>query len=193
MSSTKPGDVNKIAQTAEAIAENHINDPAAASAVENSSPEIVTLSTGVRLEIYTGMSLGGLADIDGRFPDPPVPIIEIDGRNVENPSSPTYITAKNANDRAKGLAVVDMIVLLCTRLASFPDDLDGPDSPEWEEKLELMGYVVKGRLGRYLHWVKLVAAPGDVDWGRLTAAAARRLGVLEEDVQRALGTFPDNS
>lgn len=189
MSSEKPGEVDSIIQAAELMAEDHIDSAPSAPL----PPEQVTLSSGVVLEVYTGMSLSAINDIDERFPDPPVPVIEKDGRKIENPASPSYQKQLERNGKRKGIAVVDSIIILCTRLVSSPPDIDDPDSEVWAEKLELLGYAQpKGRLGRYLLWVKLVAAPTDQDWAMLASAAARRVGVREEDVQQALATFPDN-
>lgn len=190
MSSVEPGEVNSIIKAAESMA-----DSAASTAPSTPvAPERIALSSGVVLEVFAGMSLNAINDIDSRFPTPSVPIVEIDGRKVENPDSPTYKKMVDLNERKKGLAVVDSIIILCTRLVSRPDGIDDPESDEWAEKIELLGYAQpRGRMGRYLLWVKLVAAPSDQDWAKLASAAARRVGVREEDVQQALATFPDNS
>lgn len=188
--SSKSGDTDSIIRAAESMAEDNVGSSPSTQA----APERVVLSSGVVLEVFTGISLSAMNDIDVKFPDPPVPIVEVDGREVENPDSPTYKAEFARIGRMRGLAVIDAMIILCTRFISKPPDLDDPESEEWLEKLELLGYETpKGKLGRYLMWVKLQAAPTDSDWADLSAAAARRVGVREEDVQRALAQFQGDS
>lgn len=151
--------------------------------------ELVTLSTGVVLEVYAGVSLQRLLDLDTMFPDPPVPQFMFEGRMQDNPNSPSYQQAVKENQTKKSLAAIESVIVLSTRVHSIPAGIPSPDSEEWIETLDVLGYKSNTRISRYMQWVKLKAAPSDSDIAALSASAFRKLGVREEDVSQALDGF----
>jgi hypothetical protein len=187
MSSVKPGNQGRVLKVVEKITEGV--ETAAQSEMGN---DLITLSTGVVLEVFAGAPIGRLMDIDRLIKDPPVPVVEIDGRDVENPASPTYQAAMRDVQNERGIAAIDSIVVLCTRVHSVPEGILNPEDPEWAETLEVLNYGTPGKVSRYLLWVKLKAAPTDNDWVAVTSAAMRKAGIREEDVSAALDGFRDN-
>lgn len=152
--------------------------------------ETFELKTGVvlRLHPFSGLTLETL---ELRFPDPKVPKVhdEHTGREIENPMHPDYLKALEVAKSKRALAALDAIVGIGTTLDSLPDGMKGPDSQDWKDRLDLLGYepaFIESDLKRYVEWIKLVAAGDGDGWEQLTIRCLRLSGVPEVDVDNAL-------
>lgn len=179
-------DIKKVIEVAEG-AEDHPVAP---------SDGTVTVSTGV---VFGTRKIPSTAfgDLLTRFPDPKVPKIPDPerGRVLENPAHPDYIQAKQENETRRSMAALDLAIIRGTECISAPEGMLKQDDPDWLEQMELLGYgdITTKKAGRYLLWVKFIAAPDDADVAKLLQTVMRRMGVLESDVQNAFNSFPNKA
>jgi hypothetical protein len=76
-----------------------------------------------------------ISDVSNRIPDPEIPVWhdpEYD-RDVQNPSDPAYLSAKEEVDRKRGEAMIDATVMFGIDL---PDGV--PPTEKWLPKLEFL-------------------------------------------------------
>jgi len=103
------------------------------------------------------------------------------------------------------MSVIDIMILLGTKVKSVPKGMSGPDSKEWKEELAAILRTRGWRRDKiaelsqeevYVFWVKYRAAPlattEETDVGLITTAIGRLSGVAEEDVKDAIDTFRDS-
>ena len=157
----------------------------------------LTLSTGVVIGINR-ISPMVFQEVENRFQDPPVPKVydEQRGRELENPAHPAYLAELKRVRDAKAIAALDAVAALGTYLISIPPGFEGPDTEEWMEKMDFLGYdhhLISRKLTRYLAWLKMVGAPDvEADWNNISIAVLRKSGVTEGDVQSAIASFRDS-
>lgn len=163
--------------------------------LEPRDSDLVTLSNGIVIRIkpvpplllmYAGAGL--------QRPKPPVYFDEKKGREVENPADPDYIEAREAFDRRSNRMAMDVLMLTGTAIEHLPLGVPDPQDDEdtgWIEVLEEIGMGVDRRSvpSRYMWWLRTIALTDLEDLNTLSAAVGRRVGVREEDVQRAAESF----
>lgn len=159
----------------------------------------ILLSTGVVLEAKKFNPMA-IQEIAKRFPDPPVPYIYDDakGRKEYNPQDPDYLEAKTAAASDRGLASIDTMIALGTKLCAevpLPKDVEPIDSNDWIETLQVIGieFDTSKKAMRYLMWVKYVACPDSKDLMLLAEKVQKVMGVSEEGVATAINSFPDQT
>lgn len=154
--------------------------------------DIFTMENGVKLRIKNGSPLAFnqiLREGNAAKPRPPVVWIEEKGREEENPNDPDYINALLQYESELGLRALHACFPICTELLSCPDDVMKPDDPDLAELIETMGLQpAKGRYGRYVQWLELIACSAN-DLEELGNTVLRRIGVKEEDVAEAAQRF----
>lgn len=171
---------------------------AALSTKAESSPEVYTLSTGVRVRLLPVNSMLIQAAM-GRIKDPEVPIFkdEAQGREYANPSDPHYQNQLEEAARDRGYARLNTVILWGVEL------VDGlPDDEGWLYKLQLMArqgvidlsdFDLDNPIDKEFAYKKFVAI-GD----ELTSDGANRdLNLIlnrgmvsEEAIEEASDTFP---
>lgn len=167
------------------------------------SPDLVTLSNGIRLGIR---SVPGffMRDALRRMPAPEVPKVFIDERNVweENESDPAYIAAfskwlVDLNEVSINLAItVGTSTIKAGKFAPLvehlPEDIPAWDDDVWVDMVQAVTTIVieERPQARYLAWLRYVALERESDVELLSKAVGRKSGILSRDVEAALQTFP---
>jgi hypothetical protein len=111
-----------------------IKDTAKKLASGQGESQIVTLSTGVVVEL-TPVSSSLVEEMKSSIKMPPVPVVWIEAkeREEENPNDPRYIDAVQDVERRRADAIFDA---LCTFGVELVDGL--PDDDLWIKKLRLL-------------------------------------------------------
>ena len=166
----------------------------------------VTVSTGV---VFTVNEVPQfiMSDIRREFKEPKVPIWynEDTGRREPNPNNPQYKADHNEYLLNLSMSIIDIMILLGTKVKSVPKGIVKPNSEEWKKELAT---ILRTRSWSrdeiaelsqeevYVFWVKYRAAPlataDETDVGLITTAIGRLSGVAEEDVKDAIDTFRDS-
>lgn len=153
----------------------------------------VTLSTGVVLRIkpVSPFLLQTIKSAQEKA-KPRVPVWHNteDDRDEENPSDPAYLEAVRAWNSELGDKVYSALIAYGTETDAIPDGLPGPNDDSWMEGLQAIEIPVPstGR-GRYIAWVKYIAAVTGEDTANVNLACLRALGLAEEDVAKAAASF----
>lgn len=152
---------------------------------------IVTLSTGVVLE---GLRVSPwlLAEQQSKLKEPKVPkvFIEAKGREEENPNDPTYLAEVEEYYAKQREAGINAALWMGTRLATVPDGMSRPEANEWVEQVEALGIEVpKVKPGRYVAWLKYIAAVSREDMAQITRLGYLAMGTTEEAVAVAMESF----
>ena len=169
------------------VAEQIENTP-----VDNAS---IVLSTGVVLKARAVSTLV-ITDLTRRLTKPTVPTVynKDIGRDEENPFSPEYVGKMEKWEADVSSGMIDTFILLGTELVSIPKGMPGADGKEWREDMELLGIEISSsKKHSYLLWIKYVAAPSQNDISEIITAVSRLSGVIEEDVDEAVDTFPGDA
>ncbi len=151
-----------------------------------------TLKSGVvlKLESPSPMALKDALDAMGKEPEVPKVWIEEKDREELNESDPDYQFALMAWQAEAVTRALNVFILTGTSEESRPDGMEGPEEDEFRETLEALQIPVAPSIkGRYLQWVKYVAAKDKEDLQALSLELGRRAGTSEEDVQLALDSF----
>ncbi len=154
---------------------------------------VITVSTGVQFHLkqpnlWLLMTL--LKQLDKE--EPLVPMIDReDGRQEENPTSPTYQAALAMHRAHKSERMYELAIASGTEIGELPEGFSGVDDKEWEEVPRLIGIeIATDRLPRYIQWVKYNACPAPSDIKLLLEPVLQLMGIKEEEVDEALGRFP---
>lgn len=166
---------------------------AAAALKGDNKSGLVELSSGVKL---TPIQIPNMIymEVMSRFSRPSVPRFfnEDTGREEENPNHPDYTAAVEKWQTEMSKAVIDLMIVFGTEFHSCPDSAEGPNSKKWQRRLNAAGISVPDdEFGRYLLWVKTIAAPKNEDMELIMLEVGRLSGVVENDVQDAVGSFRD--
>lgn len=158
-----------------------------------SDDNILTLSTGVKLEVFKPVLLvirEVERQINASKPQPPKIWREDKETHEENPNSPEYLEALQAwqadgIERQFGIAVITG-----TKINFVPENIPALESEDWQGVLSILGSELgKTKQERYLQWIKYVAAPDTLDFFSITARVMSLLGIKEEEVASAVETF----
>lgn len=161
----------------------------AVRARQGSDEEIVTLSTGIRARLVP-VSASLVQDAASRVEDPPVPMWYNPDKEREepNPADPDYLRKLERADQRRGVAAIDVLVVMGVEL------VDGvPDDDRWLNKLKLLerqghvdltGYDLEDALDREFVYKKYVAV-GNEDYATIMQFS----GVGEGEVRRARRSF----
>jgi hypothetical protein len=153
----------------------------------------VTLSTGVVLRIkpVSPFLLQTIKSAQEKA-KPRVPVWHNteDDRDEENPSDPAYLEAVRAWNSELGDKVYSALIAYGTEPETVPDAVPKAESDDWSEGLQAIEVSVpaKGR-GRYIAWVKYIAAITGEDTAAINLACLRAMGLAEEDVAKAAASF----
>lgn len=158
----------------------------------NHTEHIRTLPSGVQVRI-TPVSTALLDEVTSRIKDPDVPMWRNDakGRDEPNPDDPKYIAQLADQNRKRGIAIMDAMVMFGVEL------IDGlPSDNTWLTKLQFMakrgyvnleGYDLNDDLDLEFLFKRFVAVDTE------TLAAIGELSALtQEDVERAEDAFKSN-
>lgn len=126
-----------------------------------------------------------------RLPSPPNVWIEAKQRNEVNPNDPSYIDALAEAHKARLSAVQRVLLALGVEIVSVPDDMDGPDTDEWWQRLEATGITIRhdSPVMRQLEWLEMVALNNTMDAALTFARAAATYGLFEEEVRASVEFF----
>jgi len=147
--------------------------------------ETVILSTGVILELkeIPPMIMQEI-NKQAQKNKPKVPVVEIaeKGRKEENPNDPDYQRDMQLWEADLALKGIDGAILYGTSVSHVPDEIPKLEDVSWSEDIEIVGLDVpiKGK-GRYLSWIKFVAAPTTEDLEILMTACTNMVGVTDRD------------
>lgn len=124
-----------------------------------------------------------------KAPRPPKVFIEDKGREEENPNDPEYLLAIDEYERARGVAIMDVMVMLGLEL------IDGlPEDDAWLTKLRFLSkrgqinlddYDLDDPIEREFVYKRFVISPSWV-LTKITEAS----GISPEEVDSAEATFP---
>ncbi len=160
--------------------------------------EPVYLSTGVLARIVP-VSAALLDEAQSSVPIPKVPTWynKDKERDEENPNHPDYLAAIDTAERKRNMASIDVMIMFGVVLVDQNgDEVGAPKDNSWLSKLIFMdkrGVISLGdvdfddELEREFIYKKYVAV-GVPDIFMIT----RRVGIDEEEVQKALNSFRDN-
>ena len=154
---------------------------------------IVTTSVGVVFKTKP-VALGLLQDIQKKYnklkPKPPVYFIESKGRAEPNPDDIGFQEAKSEWEVAFIMAQMDALLLLGTELLNVPKGVPIQTEDSWMDICEILDIEIpKSPKGRYLLWVKYVAAPATTDIQALSLAIGKKTGVSDAEVETAMDRF----
>lgn len=153
---------------------------------------IVILSTGVRARVHA-VAMGLIEACTGQVEDPKIPIWHNPDkdRDEENPSDPEYLRQLNQVNKQRYRAVEDAMVMFGVEL------VDGvPPKEEWMPRLEVLrrrgaidlsGFDLEDSVDLEFVYKRFIAV-GAPDLNLIRAA-----GVSEEEIQRALESFPGSA
>lgn len=154
----------------------------------------VTLSTGVVLQLRAPSSwafVEAQRQIDKMRPKPPTHFNEVKGREEPNEADPEYIVALGQWERDLIERLYEVGVVTGTSIADEGDlPIPGPESEELEGLLETLRIEMsRSQKGRYLQWLKYMAAPTTEDMTKIIIPLLRMSGTLEADVALATESF----
>lgn len=161
---------------------------------KDADPDIVTLSTGIKLRLRPYGRLP-IADMYKRFPAPEPPRITDEERGIveENRQDPDWLEAMQVWMVERWGAVRDYMLMVGTAVEYLPDGVYGPDDDDWLIIAETIQYPVDLRKPtRYLAWLKVIAIPTDEDMLTVVTQLQGLGGVTEEHVAAAAALFRGN-
>lgn len=103
-------------------------------AAQEGSSQIVTTPSGVRVRLMP-VSTALIEEVSGRITDPEVPMWHnsVKDRDEPNPDDPNYLKLVEKTNRARGVAVMDALVMFGLEL------VDGvPEDTSWLKKLRFL-------------------------------------------------------
>lgn len=160
--------------------------------------DVIKLSTGILARVLP-VSPNLVDEAMASVEDPPIPVVKKeDGTEYENPDHPAYERALAKANKQREQAAMDALVMFGVTLVDADgNEIGAPEDNEWVEKLQflarrgrldLAGIDFTNELDRDFMYKRHVAiAAMDI------MAITKRSGLREEDVQRALNSFPDNA
>lgn len=161
----------------------------------NTDENQIVLSNGVVFELneFPREQIARINQkIHDEYPEPVVPLVWIEdqGREEPNASDPDYLTDLTTwqirlTDRVVGALCFDAL-----ELVHKPEDLPGPDSPEFRDFLKIVHNEepFETPRARYVQWVQYRAIPGK-DMMYFSRRLLQLAGVPEEDVRVIEATF----
>lgn len=170
---------------------------AAVKAVEAPStpPTHIVLSNGVSFKLQpVPPLLVRRAQANVTFPEVPIVFNEEQGRAIENPLDPDYMRRVEQAREAENEAVMNVMMLVGTRVDQIPEGIEHPESNVWVETLTEVGVLEEGftfrsDTQRRLAWMRMVAIPTVTDLNNLVMAVGRLTGVTEQAVASAVDSF----
>lgn len=164
----------------------------AAAAAENKPIKEFTLSNGIVLSIKAvpPQALRAAASKE-KAPKPPTVYIEDKGREEPNPNDPDYLDSLLVYQANQVYRVVNVMMLLGTKILHLPEDILHPDSDEWYEPLQALDIDVplENKSVRYLSWLRLYAIETAYDMRDIMQLLTVKSGVTEIEVQKAVDAF----
>ncbi len=155
---------------------------------------IYHLTNGVKLRVDGVVAPLLLKDIatmaGGEEPKPPVVFIEAKERDEPNPDDPSYVAEHTLWVAETSIRLFKALATSLTKLESYPEDMIGPESEEFEEMVKAVG-LTPARPGhqRYIQWLSYVAMTDREELKKLSAVLMRQSGAREEDVAEAQELF----
>ncbi len=172
---------------------------AALSANGTKPADLIEFSNGIVLRVKSVSPLAiRQAAIRVPRPKPPMSMIKEKGREEENPNDPAYLAALEEYEEVSALAGLNVLVLLGTTLETVPEGLQGPDDEGWVGDLQYVGVLPADfddgdKRARYLAWVRYYAVANIEDHVKLMIGPMAKAGVSEEDVAKAIDSFPSRA
>lgn len=154
---------------------------------------IITLSTGVKLELFKP-SLLAIREVERQVtankPKPPEIYLEDKERNEENPDDPDYINELNAWQADGTERQFSIALATGSKVNYVPENIPNLESEEWYGLLTVINVPLgKSTQERYIQWTKYVAAPTAMDFGSILIRLLSLVGVREEEVAEAVESF----
>ncbi len=155
---------------------------------------IYELSNKVRLRVEGEVAPLLMKDIaqmaGGDEPQPPTAHVAEKERDEPNPSDPEYIEAHERWTAETSIRLLRALVTSITKLESFPEGMEGPESEEFRDMVEGVGLTLARSVKlRYVQWVFYVALTVQKDIMDLGVVLMRQSGAREEDVAEAQALF----
>ncbi len=179
-------------------------DVAKSIANRTESTNEVEVSTGVVFSVNEVPQFT-ISDIRREFKEPQAPmwLNKDTGRREPNYDDPEFKRAHSEYLVNMSMAVIDIMILLGTKVKYIPKEFPGPKSEQWRNELAAIlrarGWARQDikditEEESYVFWVKYKAAAKGIstenaDINKLTLAIGRLTGVAEEDVRDANETF----
>jgi len=154
--------------------------------------ERVTLSTGVILELRAPSQwafIEAQRQIAKRKPQPPLALNQEKGRQEPNENDPVFAAAISQWERDLVEQLYDIGIVTGTTVID-PLPIPGPESTDLDDLLTVLRIEpAKSQKGRYLQWLKYLAAPTAADITAIITPLLRIMGTSEADVARATESF----
>ena len=159
--------------------------------------ETVETSTGVVFKIKNLPAMA-LRDkhrqLERQKPMPPVVYIEDKGRDEENPNDPDYRAALARFTEDEAVQLYEVAIVLGLEVESVSNGVPKCEDNSWLLDMDLLSMDVPSEgKGRFLAWVKYIAAPRPEDMAAIEKAVMNSFGVAEEDVAEAVASFPNRA
>jgi len=174
---------------------------AAADGVGKSSPNLLTLGTGVVLRVKPVSPLL-IRRAAASIPEPEVPqlFLEDKGREEANPDDPEYKRALQKYSEEVEEASTLLMLAAGTEVVEVPEEMESPEGETWLSQVEeIMSFTgaefdpkrdrLDTRIGRYLVWLQYYAIRSLQDLVKLLSTLAELSGVSEEAVAKAVSSF----
>jgi len=154
---------------------------------EEAGPDLLTLSSGVVLEVsyVSPMVINGIV---ARYPLPKPPVVYIEAKGIKepNPNHPEYLEALATSQAQLSSALLDAFIILGTKVVKTPRGIVKHDQEQWHDMAKVLGVDPSSPAESYVMWVKTIAAPKDTDVRRIMQGVGAQIGVPEEDVDVAV-------
>lgn len=155
------------------------------------SPHTFTCQRGVVFQLqkvpkYLALEMGR------KFKNLRPPLVDVGGGAMEpNPLDPDYLDAVTEQNADKGILTMKLFLSLGVTIKDRPADVEPPESTEWSDTLEELGFdtIPAGGRSRFHAWLTNYVLLDD-EFDTLWRAIARYSGLsLEADVATAVESF----
>lgn len=161
----------------------------------------VTLSTGVVIR-HSPVPPWLAREVVQKIKDPPVPIVYIEskGRDEPNPNDPEYLQGIEDANVQRGIASLDIVILMGTKIVSIPEDIIPLESDEWINQLrdlevfdeETFVKINSSPNQRKIAWFKFYIIKDNDDFSKLMGqedGSGGNAGLGEAEVESSMRSF----
>lgn len=160
-------------------------------------PSVWISKKGLKLRLKEVSAFVGMEAMSN-IPEPEIPrFYDSDAeRERENPLDPHYLALVEQSKQAKGVMAMNVNIALGTEIIEIPHELEAVGSKDWSNVLDEITNggvkVPESGANRYIAWLRFYALVG-MEFVELSNAIMRFSGVVsEEDISKAMSSFPSN-
>lgn len=160
-----------------------------------------TLSTGVVIR-HRPVPPWLAREVVQKIKDPEIPImyLESKGRDEPNPNDPKYIQALEDVNVQRGIASLDIVILMGTEITHVPEGIIPMESDEWIDQLrdlevfdeETFAKIQSSKNQRKIAWFKFYIIKDNDDFAKLMGqedGSGGNAGLGEAEVESSMRSF----